>query len=92
MYSQTNRLIPVLACADRTLKVLDRSNLLHNVEVNGTPTVLHLNGNDGGEVGDEVLYGTSDGKVGLIRVGRYVSYIRLNMYVKLNNLLKNVLK
>ncbi|KAJ9601052.1 hypothetical protein L9F63_000787 [Diploptera punctata] len=67
---KTNRLTPVLACADRTLKVLDRSTLLHNVEINGIPTILHLNGNEGGEAGDEILYGTSDGRVGLVRVGR----------------------
>ncbi|PSN57277.1 hypothetical protein C0J52_02560 [Blattella germanica] len=49
---------------------LDRSSLLHNIEIDGVPTVLHLNGNEGGEAGDEILYGTSDGKVGLVRIGR----------------------
>lgn len=67
---KTNRLIPVLACEDRTLRVLDRSFLLHNIEVDAVPTVLHLNGNEGGETGDEILYGTADGRVGLVRVGR----------------------
>jgi Bardet-Biedl syndrome 7 protein len=54
------------------LRVLDRSSVLHNVEVDAIPVVLHLNGNDGGEAGDEVLYGTADGRVGLVRVGRLV--------------------
>jgi Bardet-Biedl syndrome 7 protein len=67
---KTNRLIPVLACEDRTLRVLDRSFLLHNIEVDAVPTVLHLNGNEGGESGDEILYGTADGRVGLVRIGR----------------------
>ncbi|GFG34141.1 hypothetical protein Cfor_08141 [Coptotermes formosanus] len=67
---KTNRLIPVLACEDRTLRVLDRSFLLHSIEVDAVPTVLHLNGNEGGETGDEILYGTADGRVGLVRVGR----------------------
>lgn len=69
---QANRLIPVLACEDRTLRVLDRSFLLHNIEVDAVPTVLHLNGNEGGESGDEILYGTADGRVGLVRIGRLV--------------------
>ncbi|XP_069686041.1 BBSome complex member BBS7-like isoform X2 [Periplaneta americana] len=67
---KTNRLTPVLACEDRMLRVLDRSSLLHNIEVEATPTILHLNGNEGGEAGDEILYGTSDGRVGLVRIGR----------------------
>jgi hypothetical protein len=67
---QANRLTPVLACEDRMLRVLDRSTVLHNVEVDAIPVVLHLNGNEGGEAGDEILYGTADGRVGLVRVGR----------------------
>jgi hypothetical protein len=72
---QANRLTPVLACEDRMLRVLDRSSVLHNIEVDAIPTVLHLNGNDGGEAGDEILYGTADGRVGLVRVGRSVLFI-----------------
>ncbi|KDR14735.1 Bardet-Biedl syndrome 7 protein homolog isoform X2 [Zootermopsis nevadensis] len=67
---KNNRLTPVLACEDRTLRVLDRSSLLHNIEVDAIPTVLHLNGNEGGETGDEILYGTADGRVGLVCIGR----------------------
>lgn len=67
---KTNKLTPVLACEDRTLRVLDYSQILHNVEVEAVPTVLHLNGNDGGENGNEILYGTSDGRIGLVLVGR----------------------
>lgn len=74
LFAQTNRLTPVLACEDRTLRVLDRSSLLHSIEVDAVPTVLHLNGNEGGETGDEILYGTADGRVGLVRIGRLVLF------------------
>lgn len=75
LFAQNNRLTPVLACEDRTLRVLDRSSLLHNIEVDAIPTVLHLNGNEGGETGDEILYGTADGRVGLVCIGRLVLFL-----------------
>jgi hypothetical protein len=83
LYVQTNRLIPVLACEDRTLRVLDRSFLLHNIEVDAVPTVLHLNGNEGGETGDEILYGTADGRVGLVRIGRLVILLLLVLLISM---------
>lgn len=68
---QTNRLTPVLACDDRVLRVLDHSHVLHAVSISGSPTVLHLFQNDGGDSGDQILYGTSDGGVGMLQIGRY---------------------
>jgi Bardet-Biedl syndrome 7 protein len=56
-------LTPVLACHDRSLKVLRQSSVIFSVELNSAPTALQLFYNDGGEKGDEVLFGTSDGKV-----------------------------
>ncbi|XP_062611317.1 Bardet-Biedl syndrome 7 protein homolog isoform X1 [Saccostrea cucullata] len=61
---------PVLACQDRVLRVLQDSDLLYEVEVPGPPCVMQLYGNDGGDEGDEILYGTSDGRVGLVQIGR----------------------
>ena len=61
---------PVLACKDRTLRILRDSALLYSAQLPGPPTCLHPFYNDGGENGDEVLYGTSDGKIGLIRLTR----------------------
>ena len=58
---------PVLACQDRTLRVLRDSSVLYSAQVPGPPTCLHPFCNDGGEEGDEVLFGTADGKVGLLR-------------------------
>lgn len=69
-FIQTNRLISVLACEDRVLRVLDRQDLLHNIEVVSTPTVLHLYNNNGGDNGDQVLYGTADGRIGLVQIGK----------------------
>lgn len=61
---------PVLACADRMLRVLDHSYVLYAIPISSPPTVLHLYDNDGGEEGDQILYGTADGGVGLLQIGR----------------------
>ena len=66
-----NPLTPVLACQDHSLKVLRDSSLLYNVEIPGPPSVLHLFYNDGGESGNEVLFGTSSGQIGSIQLNRY---------------------
>jgi len=63
-------LTPVLACRDRTLRVLRDSTLLYTAQLPGPPACIHPFYNDGGENGDEILYGTSDGKVGLMKLTR----------------------
>ncbi|XP_072192024.1 BBSome complex member BBS7 isoform X1 [Excalfactoria chinensis] len=65
---KVNCITPVLACQDRVLRVLQGSDLLYEVEVPGPPTVLALNNGDGGDSGEEIVYGTSDGKLGLIQI------------------------
>ncbi|KAA0187484.1 hypothetical protein HAZT_HAZT007675 [Hyalella azteca] len=40
------------------------------LELPGTPSALHLFYGDAGETGDLVLYGTTDGRLGLIQLGR----------------------
>lgn len=62
------RTVPILACQDRVLRVLQGSELLYDVEVPGPPSVLELNNQDGGKEGEEVLYGTTDGKLGLVKI------------------------
>lgn len=64
------RIIPILACQDRVLRILEGSDLTYEVEVPGPPSVLALNSGDGGESGEELLYGTSDGKIGLIQIAK----------------------
>lgn len=63
-------LVPVLACEDRLLRVMRDSDVLYSVELPAPPTSLQLFYNDGGENGDQVLYGTADGKIGLVQLGR----------------------
>ncbi|XP_059178625.1 Bardet-Biedl syndrome 7 protein homolog isoform X3 [Physella acuta] len=63
---------PVLACKDRVLRVLKDSELLYEAEVPGPPVVMELFGNTGGDEGNEILYGTSDGRVGLMQIGQLV--------------------
>ena len=60
--------LPILACQDRMLRILRNSELLYECELAGPPCCLSLNNRVGGELGDEVLYGTADGKVGLVRL------------------------
>ena len=43
--------------------------LAYGFEVSGPPTTLELLNTNGGLSGREVLYGTSDGKVGLVELG-----------------------
>ncbi|KAL5012626.1 hypothetical protein ScPMuIL_011177 [Solemya velum] len=64
--NKTTDIIPVLACQDRVLRVIQESELMYEVEVPGPPVVLQLYGNDGGEEGNEILFGTSDGRIGLV--------------------------
>ncbi|XP_029844333.2 Bardet-Biedl syndrome 7 protein homolog [Ixodes scapularis] len=61
-------LVPVLACQDRLLRVLKDSQCQLEIEVSGPVTALALFQDDGGVTGRDVLYGTSDGKVGLISI------------------------
>eukprot|EP00074_Homo_sapiens_P087979 XP_016863847.1 Bardet-Biedl syndrome 7 protein isoform X6 [Homo sapiens] len=64
-----SRITPVLACQDRVLRVLQGSDVMYAVEVPGPPTVLALhNGNGVGDSGEDLLFGTSDGKLALIQI------------------------
>ncbi|XP_071950481.1 BBSome complex member BBS7-like [Antedon mediterranea] len=67
---KVSNVTPILACQDRVLRAIDGSDLLYEVEVAGPPQTMALFGRDGGENGDEVLYGTSDGKIGFVEIGR----------------------
>ncbi|XP_059121224.1 Bardet-Biedl syndrome 7 protein isoform X3 [Peromyscus eremicus] len=63
-----SRMTPVLACQDRVLRVLQGSDVIYEIEVPGPPTVLALHNGDGGDSGEGLLFGTSDGKLGLIQI------------------------
>ncbi|GCC18607.1 hypothetical protein chiPu_0020844 [Chiloscyllium punctatum] len=59
---------PILACQDRVLRVLKGSDLSYEVEVPGAPKVLTLHNGNGGDMGEDLLYGTCDGKLGLVQI------------------------
>ncbi|XP_065884196.1 Bardet-Biedl syndrome 7 protein homolog [Dysidea avara] len=61
--------ISVIACQDCTLRLLKDSELAYEVEVAGPPLCVALYNGDGGSEQDEVLYGTQNGKMGLIKLG-----------------------
>ncbi|XP_062902593.1 Bardet-Biedl syndrome 7 protein isoform X2 [Mobula hypostoma] len=65
---KVDNITPILACQDRVLRVLKGSDLLYKVEVPGVPKVLALHNGNGGDSGEELIYGTSDGKIGLVQV------------------------
>lgn len=67
-----NGITPILACQDRVLRVLQDSDLLYEAEVPGPPVVLELYGNNGGDEGNEILYGTCDGRIGMLSIGTLV--------------------
>ncbi|XP_063232547.1 Bardet-Biedl syndrome 7 protein homolog isoform X2 [Bacillus rossius redtenbacheri] len=67
---KSGRLVPVLACEDGAVRVLDRSQEAHCVRLPSAPAVLGLYRGDGGDAGDQVLYGAADGSVGLLQVSR----------------------
>lgn len=67
---KTDNLIPVLACQDRVLRILKDSECMFEVEVTGPPSTITLYQNDGGINGDEVLYGTTDGKIALVALDK----------------------
>lgn len=63
------RITPVLGCNDRVLRILEESNQLYEAEVAGPPVTLSLLYNTGGPSGREIIYDTSDGKIGAIELG-----------------------
>ncbi|KAK7922193.1 hypothetical protein WMY93_009095 [Mugilogobius chulae] len=67
------RPFPILACQDRVLRVLQGSELAYGIEVPGPPSVLELYNKDGG---DEILYGTADGKIGVVQIGDQTSSVK----------------
>jgi Bardet-Biedl syndrome 7 protein len=66
--SASDQLSPILACQDCSLRLLKDSELQYEVEVAGPPLCLALCGEEGGGEGDEVLYGTQTGRLGLVRL------------------------
>uniref|UniRef100_A0A8C9UKU7 Bardet-Biedl syndrome 7 n=1 Tax=Spermophilus dauricus TaxID=99837 RepID=A0A8C9UKU7_SPEDA len=62
------QITPILACQDRVLRVLQGSDVTYEIEVPGPPAVLALHNGNGGNSGEDLLFGTADGKLGLIQI------------------------
>lgn len=65
-----NSFVPVLACRDRTLRVMKHGGVRYQVDVSGPPSTLHLFYGDGGSSAEYLLYGTSDAAIGCVQIGR----------------------
>ncbi|XP_066926836.1 Bardet-Biedl syndrome 7 protein homolog [Clytia hemisphaerica] len=59
--------MPILACQDRVLRALNGSDLYYEVEIPGSPSVAVL-GSQAENGADSVVYGTADGKIGLVQL------------------------
>ncbi|CAG9536210.1 unnamed protein product [Cercopithifilaria johnstoni] len=57
---------PIIACSDKTIKIINGSKLCYEIGLSDIPNVLHLFMNDGGFNKQKVLYGTKDGHLGLV--------------------------
>ncbi|KAK5980772.1 Bardet-Biedl syndrome 7 protein [Trichostrongylus colubriformis] len=58
----------VVACADATIRVIEGSSIAYEIQLSSVPMTLYLFMGDGGHTKQLVLYGTRDGKLGLIDV------------------------
>ncbi|CAJ0608257.1 unnamed protein product [Cylicocyclus nassatus] len=56
----------VVACDDATIRVIEGSTVAYEVQLSSVPVTLYLFMGDGGHTKQLVLYGTRDGRLGLI--------------------------
>jgi hypothetical protein len=64
-HPQTSRIITVLACSGRVLRILEHCRVRKMIELDSIPTVLHVPKN---ALGNKLLVGFSDGRVLLFRI------------------------
>lgn len=57
--TQTSRIITVLACSGRVLRLLEHSRVRQTIELDSVPTVLHVPQGRG----DKFICGFADGKI-----------------------------
>lgn len=77
---QTRRLTSLIACEGRMIRVLEHARVTLSMEVESSPTVLHIYEDDDSRT---VLFGTVDGKVGILDVERYKVKTLLGKELKL---------
>ncbi|CEF66990.1 Bardet-Biedl syndrome 7 protein [Strongyloides ratti] len=59
-------LTPVISCEDKKIRVLSNGELCYVIKISDVANILSLYMNDGGYSRQKVLYGTRDGKIGLL--------------------------
>lgn len=64
MFLQTSRIITVLACSGRVIRVLEHCRVRQSIELESVPTVLHIPKG----YNDRIICGMTDGRVVLFRV------------------------
>lgn len=63
-------LVSVLACKDRCLRVVRSNGVRYTVETDGVVECLELLLNTGGSSGDWLVYGTNNGTLASLKIGR----------------------
>ncbi|XP_053685731.1 Bardet-Biedl syndrome 7 protein homolog [Sabethes cyaneus] len=76
--NNTSRLITVLACSGRVLRILEHSRVRQTLEVDSVPTVLHVPKG----LGDRILCGFGDGKVLLFHINLLVTEVKREVLVE----------
>ncbi|CAG9857898.1 unnamed protein product [Phyllotreta striolata] len=64
-FNSNRRLISLIACEGRMIRALEHARVTLSMEVDSSPTVLHIYRT---ENDDTVLFGTADGRVGILDV------------------------
>lgn len=64
--------MPILACADLCIRILEGSTVKETFHLSSEPICLHLMKNNGGSFGNEVLAGLQNGHVVLLKIEKYI--------------------
>jgi len=65
-------IMPILACADLCIRILEGSTVKETVYLSSEPISLHLMKNNGGSYGNEVLVGLQSGHIVLLKIEKYI--------------------
>ncbi|GAB0099000.1 Bardet-Biedl syndrome 7 protein homolog [Sergentomyia squamirostris] len=65
--NNTSRIVTVLACSGRVLRILEHSRVRQTIELSSVPTILHVPKG----LGDKIICGFTDGKVILYKISHF---------------------
>ncbi|XP_070507976.1 BBSome complex member BBS7-like [Chironomus tepperi] len=75
----TSRVITVLACSGRVLRLLEHCRVRKMIELDSIPTVLHVPKNS---LGNKILVGFSDGRVALFRINPMIMEVKQEILIE----------